>query len=119
MPVRRSPTSLKTKALQAITLNFEILCYGRNYAKGSKALANYIHTEGYKKIVGPFVDWPSSMLQDIISAIYRWRRSGMPSGMSFKSNFHFKIRGYFFETKFGILWKSFKSLSIHLEIFLV
>ena len=89
MPVRRSPNSLKNKALQAITLNFETLCYGTNYGKGTKALANYIHTEGYKNIGGPFVDWPSSMLQDMIAAIYRWRRRPViSSGKSLKLILH-------------------------------
>jgi len=82
MPVKRSPNSLKNNALHAITLNFEMLCYGTTYSKGTKDLANYIHTEGYKKICGPFVDWPSSMLQDIIAALYRWRGSVISSGKS-------------------------------------
>ena len=72
MPQKKSPQSLKTRALKTVTMNFEMLCYGSNYAKGTKALANYIHSEDYKDIEGPFADWPSSMLQDIISALYRW-----------------------------------------------
>ena len=71
MPSRRNPTSLKGRALQTVCLNFESLCYGTNYAKGSKALADFIHTEGFKDIKGPFADWPSSMLQDLIAALYR------------------------------------------------
>ena len=71
MPMRRSPMTLKNVALKAVTLNFEMLCYGSKYSKGTKELANYIHTEGFKKIEGPFADWPSSLLQEIVAALYR------------------------------------------------
>ena len=71
MPQKKIPWSLKTRALQTVSMNFEMLCYGSKYAKGTKALAHYIHTEGYKDIEGPFADWPSSMLQDVIEALYR------------------------------------------------
>ena len=73
MPLRRSPASLKSKALQSVCLNLEMICYGKKYVKGSKALADYIHSEGYKQIPGPFADWPSAMLQDLIAGIYSHR----------------------------------------------
>ena len=74
MPARRNPTSLKDRAQQIVCLNFEALCYGTKYAKGTKALADYIHTERFKEIEGPFADWPSPMLQDLIAALYRLKR---------------------------------------------
>jgi hypothetical protein len=74
MPLRRNPTSLKDRSLKAVTLNFEMLCYGTKYVKGSKALAEYIHTEGYKDIEGPFTDWPSTMLQELLAALYRFQK---------------------------------------------
>ena len=71
MPQKKNPSSLKSHALKAVSMNFEMICYGSKYAKGTKALANFIHTEEYKEIEGPFADWPSTMLQDIIAALYR------------------------------------------------
>jgi len=73
MPLRRHPLTLKYYALQNIINNFEILCYGRKYAKGSKELAAYIDNEGYKEVRGPFADWPSAMLQDLMDALYRYK----------------------------------------------
>ena len=58
-------------ALDTVSLNLEMICYGTKYSKGTKALAHYIHTEGYKEIEGPFTDWPASLLQELILALYR------------------------------------------------
>lgn len=71
MPLRRNPRTLKLHAYQSVMDNFEMLCYGRKYAKGTKELAAYIDNEGYKEIGGPFSLWPTGMLQDLLEALYR------------------------------------------------
>ena len=71
MPNRRDPASLKCQSLQSICLNFETICYGPKYSKGSSALNKYIYSEGYKEVEGPFADWPSVMLRELIDGLYR------------------------------------------------
>jgi hypothetical protein len=72
MPVRRHPRTLKLLAFQSVIDHFEMICYGRKFAKGTKALATYIDKEGYKAVSGPFSLWPTGMLQDLLEALYRY-----------------------------------------------
>ena len=71
MPSRRDPASLKSQSLQSICLNLETICYGPKYPKGSLALTKYIYSEEFKDVEGPFTDWPSMMLGDLIDGLYR------------------------------------------------
>lgn len=73
MPRKPSPNTLKQFALKEVALHCESICYG--HKKGSKELAKYIHNEDFVKIAGPFVDWPSSLLEELAKEIYS-NRSG-------------------------------------------
>lgn len=73
MPKKPSPLSLKQYALSEVSMHCELICYGMK--KGSKELAKYIHEEHYNSIEGPFVDWPSSLLEELAMKIYN-KRSG-------------------------------------------
>lgn len=71
MPKRPSPLSLKQCVLNVVALHCESICYG--LTKGSKELARFIHTEGFAEVPGPFVDWPNSLLQELVDTVYAKR----------------------------------------------
>ena len=73
MPKKPSPKSLKDCALKEVSLNIEYLCYGLH--KGSKELAKSIHDEDFLDIEGPFIDWPPTLLEEIVNSVYH-NRSG-------------------------------------------
>ena len=74
MPQKACPPTLKERSLKEVSMNIELLSYG--IPKGSKELAKCIHDENYLSVKGPFVDWPTSLLEELTAQIYR-SRSGL------------------------------------------
>jgi len=72
MPSLPSATSLRSRAMAVVAKNYELLCYG---CKARHQMNRLLNSDGedYKKVPGPFFDLPSSLLEDIIQAVYEER----------------------------------------------
>jgi len=77
MPKKPSVQTLKRQCMDTISSKYELICYGctqRNQM--NKLLEADDEESNYKDIPGPFIDLPTSILEDLVKVIYEHR--GLP-----------------------------------------
>ena len=77
MPVRPTAPTLRLRCMQTISSKYELICYGCvERVQMNKLLDADGDESGYRDIPGPFTNFPSSLLEDLLEVVNDQR--GLP-----------------------------------------
>ncbi|XP_057376371.1 uncharacterized protein LOC130697487 [Daphnia carinata] len=73
MPRLNQPLSMRKRALQSLAQHFPVVCYGTT---PTHTLADLIEDGSYLNIKGPFTQWPSDLLEEMLQTVAQQRPLG-------------------------------------------